>query len=410
MSHPLRWRRFTAAAFRDFQILGLAALGAFASTFFPGPVVAGGRACQCDDHLSRLSASEIPVALRASQPMPEAIAGIKVGERPITALAFARDGAQLIVAEAGPPQRDAGPPGRLLCYDLTGEAPRELKQSLPQATQDAFGSLAVLADDEEDWLVAGGIRWDQSLKLWRRTAGDWQQAQSIPDFSPWWHRSLQFSPEGSVLATVSGDSAGPVRLWHLNRQQQKLEPRAVLEGADWGASALAFSHDGSFLAAGLGSGHRAEKDGRVLVWDLSGSPHRPIADVSVNAVPEESAPRDVTALAWLDGDDALVGGDQSGELCTWRKNKDGTLALEWRKQAHAGSVRSIIPLADRRFLTSGDDGRIKLWSNGGEQRHEWRFGNAGSIVLAGAISGRHFAAGLGDGRVYILKMRSANSD
>lgn len=207
------------------------------------------------------------------------------------------------------------------------------------------------------------------------------------------------------MATASGDPAGPVRLWQLNRQQQKLEPRSVLTGTNWAASALAFSHDGRYLAAGLGSGHRAEKDGQILVWDLSALPHRLAAEVSIKSSQDASASRDVTALAWLHGNNALVSGDQRGELCTWRKGEDGKLLPASRKPGHAGSVLSIIPLADQRFLTSGYDGRIKLWSSDGEERQEWQFGNAGSVVLAGAISDRHFAAGLSDGRVYVVKIR-----
>lgn len=127
MSQRPRWQRVKVASSLYFRILGLAVLGAFASNFFQEPALAGGRACQCDDNLSRLSASEIPAGLRTSRPMPDVIAGIQIGDRPITALAFAGYGAQLVVAEFGPPRRDAGAPGRLLFYDLTGKAPRELK-------------------------------------------------------------------------------------------------------------------------------------------------------------------------------------------------------------------------------------------------------------------------------------------
>jgi WD40 repeat protein len=354
--------------------------------------------------LSRLSASEIPASLRISRPTPDVIAGIKIGERPITALAFANDGAQLIVAEDGPAQRGMGAPGRLLIYELTGAAPRQLAPKLAQPTQDMIGSLAVLSDDEEDWLVGGGLRWDQSVKLWRRTGTTWRQVQSIADFSQWWHRSLQFSPQSSALASVSGDPTGPVRLWHLNRERQQLEPGGVLTGTSWAVSALGFSHDGHYLAAGLGSGHHAPTDGQVLVWDLSAHPPRLIAEASVNSS------RDVTALAWLMGNDVLVSGDQTGKLCIWRKDGDGKLLRSLELKGHSRTVRSIIPLANECFLSGGDDGRIKLWSNDGVQRHEWQFDNAGSTVLAGAISGHHFAAGLSDGRVYVIDIRLTRYD
>ncbi|HVX12021.1 MAG TPA: WD40 repeat domain-containing protein [Pirellulales bacterium] len=360
--------------------------------------------------MSRLSADEIPSRLQISRPTPEVVAGIDFGDRPITALAFARFGAELIVAEGGPPQRDAGAPGRLVFYDLTGKAPRELEQQLPQPTQDMIGSFALLSDDEDDWLVGGGQRWDQSLKLWRRTGNTWRQVQSIADFSPWWHRSLQFSRQRSDLATVSGDSAGPVRLWRLNRQQQRLEPRAVLKGPDWAASALAFSDDGHFLAAGLGSGHHAPNDGQIFIWDLFAEPSRLVAEVSANSSTDISASNDVTALAWLDGDHILVSGNQQGELNLWRKGEDGKLLHTVQLAGHSRSVRSIIPLASHRFLTAGDDGHIKLWSNSGEERREWQFGKAGSVVLAGAISGHHFAAGLSSGRVYVVNTRLGNND
>jgi len=64
-----------------------------------------------------------------------------------------------------------------------------------------------------------------------------------------------FNPDGTLLATASGDST--VRIWDVNLRQL----RFTLSGHTKAVTSLAFSPDGLFLASG-------SLDGTVRVWDL----------------------------------------------------------------------------------------------------------------------------------------------
>jgi WD40 repeat protein len=349
------------------------------------------------------------------------VAAFDIGDRAVSAVAFAGDGETLVVAEAGPPRRGGSPPGRVLLYDLTGAGPRP-SGSLA-ATNDAIGSLA--ASPATAVLATGGVRWDRTLTLWRRAGAEWQPVQSVPDFSDWWHRSLAFSGDGTMLATVGGsdgperagddrsrserttsEAAGPVQLWRVSEATGKLQPAHVLPGMPWAASALAFSPNQRFLAAGLGSGHRHPEDGQVLVWDLSASPPRLVHQSHPGDSSHHAEPCDITTLAWTEDGRTLVCGDQGGHLCFSRVAVDGRLEPVGTVFAHQRGVRSVVAAKEGNVVSSGNDGTVITWNSGGERVSHWRFGDA-TAVLAVALTGRHFAVGLADGRVYVLRVGEA---
>src|SRR4051812_41432623 len=104
-------------------ILLSAYLGSF---WFSTPICAGGRECVGREHLQNLDPKHIPPDLGPSPSIPEVIAAFDIGDRPVTAVEFIGDGERLVVAESGPLRRGAGPAGRVMIYDLTGEVPRKL--------------------------------------------------------------------------------------------------------------------------------------------------------------------------------------------------------------------------------------------------------------------------------------------
>jgi len=66
--------------------------------------------------------------------------------------------------------------------------------------------------------------------------------------------ACSFSPDGSKLASASGDTT--VRLWDLNTES----PGATLEGHKGWVLFVAFSPDGKTLASG-------GMDNNILIWD-----------------------------------------------------------------------------------------------------------------------------------------------
>jgi len=364
---------------------------------------AGGRRCACDVQLGKLDPTQVPAALRPAEKLPEIVAAFDVGERPITALEFVGfAGENLAVAEFGPARRGEGKPGRLLLYDLAGKAPRQ------KATLDASADMVVglsAGSMTGDPLVTGGGRWDQSVKIWRQAGETWEQVKSVPLSSPWWPRAVAFSPREKVLATTTGDKTGPVQLWSMESRGKALEPAGVLPGPAWGVSALAFSPGGQFLAAGLGSQHRHPSDGQMLVWDLSASPPKLVHQATGLDEKHAKQPGDITSLMFLGSGSTLVSGDQHGMLRTWRVSKSGGLEPAAKVQAHQGSVRGIAAGPDGEILSTGDDGCLVFWKPEENKLRRVRIGEGG-IELAAAPSGRHFALGLTNGTVYILRMEA----
>ncbi len=405
---PRRWMLLAAAV----------ALMALNAAWFASRAEAGGRRCFCEVLLQKLDPSRVPADLLPDQRIPEIVAAFDIGDRAVSAVAFAGDGERLVIAEAGPPRRGGSPPGRVLLYDLTGASPRP-SGSL-NATNDAVGSLAV-SPATGQVLATGGVRWDQTLTLWRRAGEEWQPAQSVADFSDWWHRSLAFSGDGTMLATVSGSgdldegrdrprserttsgAAGPVQLWNVSPETGRLHRSQVLPGIPWAASALAFSPNQRFLAVGLGSGHRHPDDGQVLLWDLSASPPRLVHQSHPGDSSRHAEPRDITTVAWTEDGRTLVCGDQDGHLYFSRVAVDGRLEPAATVFAHQRGVRSVVVTKEGNVLSSGNDGTVMTWNSSGERMSHWRFGDD-AAVLAVALTGRHFAVGLADGRVYVLRV------
>jgi WD40 repeat protein len=344
--------------------------------------------------LSRLNPDQVPAELALHPPRAEVVAAFYVGQRPIVSLGFLGDGEQLVVAEAGPPRRNQAPAGRVLLYDLTGKSPE--KVGVLAATEDQVEAMAV-SPLSGKFLATGSIRWDQQLKLWHQDDRGVSLVTTIPDFADWWIKALTFSPDEHMLASVSGDKGGPVRLWHVDKHQ--LRKQTVLPGPSWSVSALAFSPDGRFLAAGLGSEHRAPQDGQLLIWEIA-DPPKPVYQAAASAIHAKS---DVSALVWSDDGRQLVTGDQEGSIQFHRVLDDGKLEPLAEVTAHAHGVRSLVAIADDRFVSSGYDGFVTVWSADQKRGRQWKLGAQG-VVLAVAPSRTHVAAGLTNGTVYVLQI------
>ena len=215
--------------------------------------------------LEALDRGSIAPGIRDS--MPSDVVAVINGElTPVSALAFRPDGRTLIVAHEGGPKK-GDQPGVVELWDLSHAAPQRTAQL--NGHQDWITSLAI--SPNRRMLVSGGARFDQSVHFWDLSGGQPKPAAVLPAFSHWWHVALAFTPDSKWLATVSGSEQGPVQLWDVSAGSNDVKQGPVLLGPAWGVSAMAFSHDGRFLVAALGSGHHHPNDGTLLVWKKNGA-------------------------------------------------------------------------------------------------------------------------------------------
>jgi WD40 repeat protein len=111
-------------------------------------------------------------------------------------------------------------------------------------------------------------------------------------------------------------------------------------------SALAWSADGTRLASGSW-GHGSDQ---LFLWDTQ----------SWKRIGALDDPNDlVFAVAWSANGERLISAGSDGTLRWWNL-QNGECLLS--RQGHQGSVNSLRPSPDSRFLAScGDDGAIQIW-------------------------------------------------
>jgi WD40 repeat protein len=148
--------------------------------------------------------------------------------------------------------------------------------------------------------------------------------------------SVEFSPDGTVIATGSWD--GMLRTWDASSGEE-------IDVAEVGAEAygLSYSPDGDSLLAGIGV------EPEIHVWDASTL--EPVREL----VGHRAYVQDVAVAT--DGRVASVGGD--GTARVWDL-ETGRQMLVIR--GHAGPVEGVTFSPDgSRLATAGDDGTVRIW-------------------------------------------------
>jgi eukaryotic-like serine/threonine-protein kinase len=150
--------------------------------------------------------------------------------------------------------------------------------------------------------------------------------------------ALAFSPDGQTL--VAGDANGNILLLEPNRGAE----RASFSGDALGVRSLAFSPDSKILAS---TGSRGVD---VKLWDVAS--HQPIATL-------EGHDNSLLNLAFSPDGTLLAAGCRNGNVLLWDVTSGQTLATV---PAHQGAIWSVAFSPDGRTLASvGEDRLGKLW-------------------------------------------------
>jgi WD40 repeat protein len=347
--------------------------------------------------MDSLDREKIPAVVRRNLP-PDVVAVMAGDPRSVAALAFVSDGRTLILAHLGGPNK-GDLPGTIEMWNLSDAAPQEIVQL--DAHRDWISSLAISPNGK--MLVSGGTRFDQSIHFWSLSGNKPQHSAALTKFSHWWHHALVFSPDGKWLATVSGSEQGPVQLWDVSDVSKQVKEGPVLTGLEWGISAMAFTADGRYLIAALGSGHHHPNDGTLLVWERNDTGFALKSKI-------EDKGHEMSALAISPDGHRFVAGYADGAIKLFGLTA-GTPQEKAALRDHGDSQQAIAFLPNgEQFLSASQSGTVDEWDAlGAKSMRQWRFpGSLSSMALSS--SGQYAAVGLADGRTAILKLpNSANA-
>ncbi len=173
--------------------------------------------------------------------------------------------------------------------------------------------------------------------------------------------AVAFSPDGTLLATATGDV---VHLWDVGNARER---RQIL-GHSGPVTAVRFAPDGRTLAsAGL--------DGTARVWS--------VADGRETAKLGARAP--VNALCFSPDGKSLAGGGRDGTAWIWTLG--GGFSALHPQNAEYREVGATAFTADGRRLALGlSDGHVELWQLAPRQFRGWEAGTAGGSVVSLVVS------------------------
>jgi WD40 repeat protein len=172
-------------------------------------------------------------------------------------------------------------------------------------------------------------------------AANGQWIGEIPSHSVGVVHSVEFSPDGKILATLSID--GSVRLWNLASRPQFRTPVLVPPGD--GAQSMAFSPDGKILATGYA-------DGTVRLWN-------PATGQSIGAL-AFAAPGGVYSVAFSPNGKILATGNGDGTVRLWNSATDQPIGTPLTGLAGRATSLAFSP-DDSTLATGSRDGTVRLW-------------------------------------------------
>jgi WD40 repeat protein len=226
---------------------------------------------------------------------------------------------------------------------------------------------------------------DKALRLWELADGRELWKLDGGDDSTWHLMTLAMRPDGRMVA-VAG-AFPPIRL--IDLESGKVVGR--LEGQLKLVRALAFSHDGKYLASGDGDVGRSEP-GEVRIWEVDRR-----ETVQIFRGHTES----IFALDFRKEGDRLVSASQDQTVKVWDLNT-GQEALTLH--GHTGAVRCATFSPDGlRLATGGADQVIRVWDATADEtkpppRLLHHLTDPDGVVFAVAFDPAGRLASIGDGR------------
>jgi WD40 repeat protein len=213
-----------------------------------------------------------------------------------------------------------------------------------------------------------------SEALWDGPAESREGAASSAGIEP--VEGVAFSPDGKTLASCGWDSA--VRIWALGRLREARPSEPVVLPHRSVRHAVAFSADGSLLAAA------GEKS--LTIWSCKSGRFTPLLDEEIETS---------HCLAFSPDGRALAIGTDDGSIRIWEMPGGHERAI---LKGHNAVVRSVAFSADARRLVSTSESRsIMLWDaiQGNLIRPLELHRQGSNVVLFAAFStdGRHVAIG-----------------
>jgi WD40 repeat protein len=198
---------------------------------------------------------------------------------------------------------------------------------------------------------------DRTVKLWdlgTRRLRTVLEGHTLPI------ERAEFSPDGKLLATVSGDfqaqtTPGEIKLWDVAQAQELLS----LRPHNGPVHGVGFSPDGKTLAS-------ASADGTTKLWDVSRwtspSPVQSVSQSSEVLLPtRQYGPHGigVNCVAYVPGGMQIVSAGSDGTLRSWDLRSSAEIR---RFTGHAGPVEGVAVSPDgETILSCGQDKSLRLW-------------------------------------------------
>ncbi len=308
-------------------------------------------------------------------------------------------GSQLLEIEAPP--------------DIKNQAVKQLKQVLDELQErnrlEGHSAVVYSVDFSPDGKIIATASGDHTVKLWSQNG---QLIKTLEGGANVY--SVSFSPNGQLLASASADNT--IKVWSLDGHLLR-----TLSGHSGSVNSVSFSPDGRLLAS-------ASSDNTVKLWSLEKNTFLTTLNghkdqvLSLSFSPDgktiASASEDKTVKLWsLDGRERKTINAHSDAVLSVNFSPDGkTLASAsldktiklWSSdgsfsrtlEGHSSGVHSVKFSPDGKILASASGDRtIKLWNNNGTELMTFKGHTAGIESVSFSPDGKIIASASADNTV-----------